>query len=66
MKTETIKISDITLDAGTQTRVELNEDRVSMFHEIIEEIGDMDPVEITFDGGWQPLRRLRLVVGGVV
>ena len=50
MKTETIKISDITLDAGTQTRVELNEDRVSMFHEIIEEIGDMDPVEITFDG----------------
>lgn len=50
MKTETIKIADITLDAGTQTRVELNEERVSMFHEIIEEIGDMDPVELTFDG----------------
>jgi uncharacterized ParB-like nuclease family protein/transcriptional regulator with XRE-family HTH domain len=50
MKTQTIKISDITMDAGTQTRVEMSEERVALFCEIIEEIGDMDPVHLTFDG----------------
>jgi uncharacterized ParB-like nuclease family protein len=50
MKTETIKIADITLNAGTQSRVEISEERVSLFCEIIEEIGDMDPISLTSDG----------------
>lgn len=50
MKTETIKIADITMDPRTQSRVAISEEKVAEYHEIIEEIGDMDPISLTSDG----------------
>jgi uncharacterized ParB-like nuclease family protein/FtsZ-binding cell division protein ZapB len=47
---ETIEIKKIRTDAGTQSRVEISEELVQEYYEVIEDEGDMPPIVVFFDG----------------
>ena len=50
MQVKTIEIAKIRLDANTQTRVEISEERVQHYHELLEEDTEFPPVDVFFDG----------------
>jgi uncharacterized ParB-like nuclease family protein len=50
MQVKTLEIAKIRLDANTQTRVEISEERVQHYHELLEEDTEFPPVDVFFDG----------------
>lgn len=47
---ETLEIRKIRIDAGTQSREEINEETVKEYYDFIEDEGDLPPVTVFFDG----------------
>jgi uncharacterized ParB-like nuclease family protein len=50
MQVKTLEIAKIRLDANTQTRVAISEERVQHYHELLEEDTEFPPVDVFFDG----------------
>ena len=50
MQVKTLEIKSIVLDAGTQIRVSINEERVQHYHELLEDDTEFPPVDVFFDG----------------
>lgn len=45
-----IKINDIRIDGGTQSRTKLNERHLSHLREVLDDEGRLEPVEVIYDG----------------
>jgi FtsZ-binding cell division protein ZapB len=50
MQVKTLEIKNIVLDAGTQIRVSIDEERVQHYHELLEDDTEFPPVDVFFDG----------------
>lgn len=50
MQVKTLEIKSIVLDAGTQIRVSIDEERVQHYHELLEDDTEFPPVDVFFDG----------------